>query len=77
MTIHLALLILAQYSGAPGIGFVLTVVYVGCAISGLMHLWGKEGHFHDFRSGVKVLLTLAIVGFPVVLLVLVKLANSN
>jgi hypothetical protein len=69
-SMHIALLALAQYSGAPGIGFVLTIVYLGSAVSGMRHLWARDGHFYDCRRWVKVLLTLAILVLPVLVLFL-------
>ena len=76
-SIHITLLALAQYPGAPGIGFVLTVVYLGAAINGMMHIWGRDGHFHYSRWWVKVLLTIAILVSPIVVLFFVKLSQPD
>ncbi len=65
------MLALAQYPGAPGIGFVFAFLCLAAFVSAMFALWGKEGAFYDSPVWKKVLLTIAIVALPfVVLLVL-------
>jgi hypothetical protein len=71
MASHTKLLALAQYPGAPGIGFVVFVVWFFSAVSAMFGLWGKEGSFRDVRRWVKVLLTIAIWALPVVVILVV------
>ena len=70
------MLALAQYPGAPGIGFGVTMLWFLSAVSAMFALWGKEGSFYDVRVWKKVLLTIAIwVVLPVVLLFLSVILN--
>jgi len=65
-------LLLAQYPGAPGIGFALIIVWFLSAVSAMFALWGKEGSFYDSRWWVKVLFTIAIWALPVVVLFVLR-----
>jgi hypothetical protein len=66
-----ALLALAQYPGAPGLGLGVAVVWLASAVSAMFGLWGKEGTFYETRVWKKVLLTIAVwLVLPVVLIFL-------
>ena len=65
------MLALVQYPGAPGIGFVVFIVWLFSAVSAMRGLWGKEGTFRDTRVWKKVLLTIAVwLVLPIVLIFL-------